>query len=178
MGSSPVKLRRRTARTPEELAAPAAAPAKLEEPAALGPRPAAARAPATHKAMAASLGAAPRSPLSCLGNRTRRRGASPPPAPARKRFCAPRVALLPAPEVQRLRRLLAAAVSEPAPHAADERACASDDDEELDGARTPIDKRPLAGAATVTPDARPERPPCLEGFGVLALDDDLRRPPP
>ena len=129
--------------------------------------------------MAASLGAAPRSPLSCLGNRTRRRGASPPPAPARKRFCAPRVALLPAPEVQRLRRLLAAAVSEPAPHAADERACSSDDDdEELDGARTPIDKHPLAGAATVTPDARPERPPCLEGFGVLALDDDLRRPPP
>lgn len=131
--------------------------------------------------MAASLGAAPRSPLSCLGNRTRRRGASPPPAPARKRFCAPRVALLPAPEVQRLRRLLAAAVSEvsePAPHAADERACASDDDEELDGARTPIDKRPLADAATVTPDARPERPPCLESFGVLALDDDLRRPPP
>ena len=54
----------------------------------------------------------------------------------------------------------------------------SDDDEELDGARTPIDKRPLAGAATVTPDARPERPPCLEGFRVLALDDDLRRPPP
>ena len=46
------------------------------------------------------------------------------------------------------------------------------------GARTPIDKHPLAGAATVTPDARPERPPCLEGFGVLALDDDLRRPPP
>ena len=59
----------------------------------------------------------------------------------------------------------------------DERACASDDDEELDGARTPIDKHPFAGAATVTPDARPERPPCLEGFGVLALDDDLRRPP-